>query len=425
MDDQTFDVENSNVVTYLELCDIAVSLRGQITTAEASLLRDRAAALRVQLEELDNLVLCQTDRRIQQSTYQAMLSDFPEVDCLLDQETSCASRDGRSDGGLVSGNMALRTSGKDGFYDDHRVDPHGNTQLNEYVEKMIIDETQPARECYVCIENLPHSATMKVGNCPHVWCRQCLVRRFEMALKNEDHYPVRCCGELTSISVEEPQVAAVLGEKMKTDLAAKIVEYGSRDRTYCYVPTCSTFIDPSTIMGTEATCPSCQESTCTTCKAQNHGSTECTPSHDEAFDQWREESEAATCPACHRVIIISHGCNHMRCHCGTEFCYECNDPWKTCECEIWDERRLLARAAGIVEHEGRPADIEQVAEGVREERECRHDHWTRVDVRSEVLEENRRCGGCAWAAQIFLWRCDGCGVRLCSQCYNDSVGEED
>ncbi|OQE07785.1 hypothetical protein PENVUL_c012G01243 [Penicillium vulpinum] len=39
------------------------------------------------------------------------------------------------------------------------------------------------------------------------------------------------------------------------------------------------------------------------------------------------------------------------CRCGAQFCYNCGQQWKNCECEQWDEHRLLARAYQIVDRE--------------------------------------------------------------------------
>ena len=32
-----------------------------------------------------------------------------------------------------------------------------------------------------------------------------------------------------------------------------------------------------------------------------------------------------TCPVCAAVIEREDGCNQMLCHCGCEFCYECQE----------------------------------------------------------------------------------------------------
>lgn len=38
-----------------------------------------------------------------------------------------------------------------------------------------------------------------------------------------------------------------------------------------------------------------------------------------------------------------------RCRCGAQFCYVCGQRWKTCGCPQWEEPRLYARAAQLVD----------------------------------------------------------------------------
>ena len=44
----------------------------------------------------------------------------------------------------------------------------------------------------------------------------------------------------------------------------------------------------------------------------------------------------------------------FRCPCGAHFCYICGVQWKTCPCPQWEEPRLYARAAQIIQREPNP-----------------------------------------------------------------------
>jgi hypothetical protein len=41
------------------------------------------------------------------------------------------------------------------------------------------------------------------------------------------------------------------------------------------------------------------------------------------------------------------------CRCKAQFCYVCGREWHTCDCEQWDEQRLLIRAAQVVDRNPR------------------------------------------------------------------------
>lgn len=265
-----------------------------------SLLNDQLVALSSQLENFRYAQLRSTDQRMQQSIYRAMLADTAAVDsALVDGAASDANDE------------APRVIGKDGYYEDPRIDPSGSTQLDEYVGNLTLDESQPPQTCPTCLEMFSYSQSIEVGNCTHRWCRACLIEAFEHALRNEAGYPVGCCKELPAISIDEAVISKALGAKFVEDFQQKIIEYSTNDRTYCHRPACSTFIAPDTIQGRMAVCPSCQTQACSTCKLAFHVQDQCQAADDLAFDEWRTSNEASTCPRCRRTILITYGCNHM------------------------------------------------------------------------------------------------------------------
>ncbi|RMZ83845.1 hypothetical protein DV737_g1476, partial [Chaetothyriales sp. CBS 132003] len=119
----------------------------------------------------------------------------------------------------------------------------------------------------------------------------CIFDRFCDAIKSEFSYPVVCCDHATPIQ-PSPAIEIIIGRYMKSLLLAKKTEYETIDRTYCHVPTCSTFIAPSTIKEELAVCPKCQTTTCAKCKRQWHGKdgTGCKDSGDKMFKAWCAEA---------------------------------------------------------------------------------------------------------------------------------------
>ncbi|KIW65563.1 hypothetical protein, variant 2 [Phialophora macrospora] len=416
------DTANARLALRLEIEDIEEALLDITDPGEIAVLTDRAAALHLLHEETMELDKFRTDQRIQRSIYQAVLSDCREVDALLGEEAA-TSNDSAVRGGLdgAGGQRALRGDGLDGYYEDDRMDPSGFTNLPTYIECLKLDEDNAPRECYTCMVDTAYSRTIEVGDCNHAWCRGCLVRALDLAAKNESNYPVRCCGQSPSIPLDHPGIAALVGAEAISAVEAKIVEYETKDKTYCHDPVCSAFIAPDAIDETKAICPTCQKDTCALCKAKYHEREDCKTVNDEAFELWQRDNGSMTCNACHRVIIISHGCNHMRCFCGAEFCYECGQTWKTCLCERWHEHRLVERAVVVAErqaeHQGQPADVEHAVAELRNEGPCRHTDWTRIMLGR--IGGSPVCSDCHWESRHFLWRCDGCAIRVCTRCRRD------
>src|ERR1700678_4429553 len=48
---------------------------------------------------------------------------------------------------------------------------------------------------------------------------------------------------------------------------------------------------------------------------------------------------------------------YPRCHCTTEFCYECATIWQGCTCALWSEDLLHARAARAAIREADNPDL--------------------------------------------------------------------
>ena len=223
--------------------------------------------------------------------------------------------------------------------------------------------------------------------CSHYYCKGCLEELYTSCLTDETLFPPRCCHK------EFPWIMArgLLSQRCRTKFGQKRVELETKDRTYCYLPTCSAFIKPSTYGDGDtnsdaAPCPNSKKHddsliwTCVKCKTRWHGG-DCP--RDETMDtllstagrnQWQK------CFGCRRVVELRSGCNHITCVCKSEFCYVCGLKWKNCDCSQWEEDLLLERAAAIVDNgqapragyqmRGRQQQIADAAEHLRENHEC-------------------------------------------------------
>ncbi|KAL2258808.1 hypothetical protein VTK26DRAFT_7732 [Humicola hyalothermophila] len=260
-------------------------------------------------------------------------------------------------------------------------------------------------ECASCGDKCPRFDVFRCP-CSHDYCRECLESLFRLSMSDESLFPPRCCSK----AIPFDSCRAWLSSDLAREFPAKKVEMETPNRTYCHRPACSAFIPPQHIAGEVATCTRCGETTCAVCKCASHAG-DCP--HDpaaQALLRMAEENGWQRCYSCRRLVELNHGCYHMTCRCGAQFCYSCGEPWKTCPCAQWDEARLIARANVIVD---RDADAQRLDNAGRAHR-----------VAAEVLnlEENHECLHARWRTRGGVYRCDECNDVLpqyiyeCLQC---------
>ena len=221
--------------------------------------------------------------------------------------------------------------------------------------------------------------------------------------KDESLFPLRCCQSPIPVSDVIPFISSAL----KSLFLAKHAEFSvlSKDRIYCVIPTCSTFLGSSEGLATSAVqCPRCRQSTCPRCKQAAHGEEDCVV--NASTIQLRALARQLgwqTCPGCHTLVELQVGCYHMTCRCRTQFCYLCAVPWKGCTCPQWEERRLLETAQLRVENElGAQAFRNTGADALR----------LRVQERVRTLRQNHDCQQHSWRYRHGGGRCEECHFEL-------------
>ncbi|KAJ5738436.1 hypothetical protein N7493_001591 [Penicillium malachiteum] len=190
-------------------------------------------------------------------------------------------------------------------------------------------------ECVVCLEGTHNS--MLTNTCGHGFCLDCMREMFLRATKDEELFPPRCCGEAFP-----PEFAARVLEhhELKT-FDEKANEWKSRNRLYCADATCSRFIPSSSIENEIGTCPGCAKKTHSICGSFAHPGVDCTLDRGlQDILQMAEENLWQRCDNCRTMVEIATGCNHITCHCGSEFCYTCGGEWRTCDCPLWTDMNM-------------------------------------------------------------------------------------
>lgn len=120
-------------------------------------------------------------------------------------------------------------------------------------------------ECVACGGKVIRDKTTRAP-CGHVCCGECVSELFGHAMRDESLFPPRCCQQPLALD----KVRRLLDHKLAHEFATKSVELSTPDRTYCYLPRCSAFIRPTSVVGDVGTCEVCRRTTCTLCKARAH-----------------------------------------------------------------------------------------------------------------------------------------------------------
>ncbi|KAM5343529.1 hypothetical protein ACJ41O_012066 [Fusarium nematophilum] len=257
----------------------------------------------------------------------------------------------------------------------------------------------------------------------HAKTRECISCRDQFpqlsacSLQDESLFPPRCCGQHIPIEGN----SRFLSPELVGEYRAKKVEFETPNRTYCSDPFCSTFVPPQFIADDVAHCPRCGRRSCVHCKGAWHKGICPSDSASQEVLRIAADNGWQRCTACGRVVELEHGCNHMTCRCGHQFCYLCGDRWKTCECEQWNENRLLDRANAIVDRADDVAQIDARTRQARVQREqrnlvenhqCNHDRW-------KGRPGPRRCEECSDVLPVFIYECRQCRILACRRCrYN-------
>ncbi|CAA9963674.1 ibr domain-containing protein [Pyrenophora teres f. maculata] len=209
-----------------------------------------------------------------------------------------------------------------------------NAMLVADMESLQLNEDATEYECCICGDDLPLSKG--IATCAeHVMCHQCVVDAHDIALKDNEAFPVECCAPIPFELVQH-----LLSPEKREAYSKKLQEHNTpiHSRVYCSQGLCSSFIprtqfDSTSFTQTVARCP-CGCVTCTECRKEWNGEGhKCLKEYDNALrPKWLPEYSATCrikrCLYCPAWIELKEACNHMRCnYCRSDFCFICMNPW--------------------------------------------------------------------------------------------------
>ncbi|KAI0128464.1 RING finger protein [Xylariales sp. AK1849] len=198
------------------------------------------------------------------------------------------------------------------------------------------------RDCTSCMEP-KHVRQLVRAPCQHEYCHGCLLTLFRSAMTDESLFPPQCCRRPIPADLHQQ----VLGPSVINQFHEKEIEFSTANRTYCHSPYCAAFIYPGFCEDDVGLCIDCGSQTCVYCKRRAHPGDCPNDTELQRLLETARQEGWRRCFRCSSMVELNLGCFHITCRCRAEFCYQCGLEWKSCPCDQWDERRLLARAVQI------------------------------------------------------------------------------
>lgn len=301
------------LIIELQLSDMKQLLKGKRKECDSA--PDPELALEAYREELESLAQFCHDKSMSQSIARAVALDgdtivshcHVEEQATLDREQSLSGQDATT--------VPTQGPPSEEVMDDEILRKLKHI-YGGHVEDVVAESSSWAagrhsteeadRVCTACGDTTPFYHSVRCP-CDHEYWRGCLADLFRASILDESLYPPRCCK--LPIPVEKSRVFLPSG--VYKEFREKEVEYQTTDRTYCHQPSCSAFIAPQHIWGDTSVCPQCQSITCVICKGSSHeGGCPEDPATQEML-RIAEENGWQRCRACHRLVELEVGCNHM------------------------------------------------------------------------------------------------------------------
>ncbi|XP_071710265.1 E3 ubiquitin-protein ligase RSL1-like [Rutidosis leptorrhynchoides] len=206
--------------------------------------------------------------------------------------------------------------------------------------------------CLICCEDKLSSMTVTL-KCSHKFCSHCIKAYVDEKVGLHE-VPVRCLSPKCRYYISTVEHKSFLPVSSYILLEAAVLKSNARvgDNFYCPFSNCSVLLDPSSDVDSTNSCvecPVCKRFICVKCGVRWHSSLSCDEFQkvsieeidvsDVAFDCIDENRRWRRCQLCERMIE-THGCYHLICWCGHEFCYLCGAEYmnsqQTCRCSLFD-----------------------------------------------------------------------------------------
>ena len=197
------------------------------------------------------------------------------------------------------------------------------------------------RKCGICEEIKNVDQEFITLECEHRFCKECLQNMITLKIDEAKCSDEEMCCPLCQVSISVFIIKAVLSAE-KFQIYDNFILHHNKNllennekTAKCPKSNCSFFfIMKSDVKITHYTCPQCKELFCVNgCKKAHEGKKceEVKNEENDDMDKFAKENKMQKCPKCKAWVLKEIGCNHVTCHCGTQFCCVCGSlDWNKC-----------------------------------------------------------------------------------------------
>eukprot|EP00887_Chlorella_sp_A99_P005528 scaffold1.g5528.t1 len=188
------------------------------------------------------------------------------------------------------------------------------------------------------------------------------LREYIAGKAKERIWPITCPDPSCKAPISLDECRLVLSAEEGEDLgrAATEAAIDGAERMFCPNPQCSQLLiverapagaggaggageqAPAPAQERSFDCPHCGKAVCAACGVLWHRDLSCAE-YQALPQELRSEGDRGlmalaaqkswkACPGCRNMVEKSMGCNHVRCRCGVEMCFECGAKWGDCQC---------------------------------------------------------------------------------------------
>ena len=212
-----------------------------------------------------------------------------------------------------------------GVLDAMTIDTEDNVPPRK---KQKTKESDKPLTCRICHSPVGDAYLKPCRRCRQPTCYTCIKGLFAAAMSDHERMPVRCCGHVTYHNVLKDLVPQAEVDRY----AKRYDEASTANPFYCPVPTCSAFIPPRVLkiqmQHGKITCESCKTTSCVDCKQVAESDHKCGPQDDR--NVILKSFQYKICPKCGTGVMRMFGCAHVRCMCGSHWCWDCQRPINAC-----------------------------------------------------------------------------------------------